>query len=223
LLVAPLAGMNASDGPLAVMVAGSSALVRDGADGTGLIVVGEQRAHRVALTEAHRSPVASGVGARYAKVAPGAGVEVAWAVPGSPLAHYRLGLAAEIAGTGRAALDHVAAFLTQRRAFGTTLGTFQALRHRIGELAVDVAGTSALVRQAAWHNDPVMIAGAVNAAVSLAAAASPELHQLSGARGFTAGFGLSRHTMLLQALRIEMGGVYETAVDYANARWGTMP
>ena len=37
--------------------------------------------------------------------------------------------------------------------------------------------------------------------------------------GFTNEFGLSRWTMLLEALRIELGAGYATAADYADARW----
>jgi hypothetical protein len=220
LLVEPLAGIHPGGGPIAVMADTGSAQVRDGADARIVVVLARDRARWAPLQASAHSAVESGVGHGYGLVAPSGLIDAEWALVGSPAAHYHLGLAAEIAGAARAALDHTAEYLTQRRAFGTTLSTFQALRHRLSELAVDVAGTSALVRQAAWHNDATMIAGAVAAAATLASVAPPELHQICGARGFTAEFGLSRFTMWVQALRIELGGAYNTAVDYADERWG---
>jgi hypothetical protein len=222
LLVEPLADGRVVGGAVAVSVAGPPSPIRDGATAVTMIELGHDHVRWMTVPDSARSIIDSGVGSSYAVVSPDTSTRasaVAWGAAGSPLAHYRLGLAAEIAGAARAALDHTATYLTQRRAFGTTLSTFQALRHRLSELAVDVAGTSALVRQAAWHNDAVGIAGAVSAAVSVAAAAPPELHQMCGARGFTSEFGVSRWTMLLQALRIELGGAYESAVTYADARW----
>lgn len=217
LLIGPLSGPRPS-GPMAIVIDNDDGPVRGGADVTSAIVVSASSV-RVAAVQGW-TPITSGFGSNYGTFTLGPTTIVRWPMVGSPLDHVRLGWAAEIAGAAHVAIQHTAEYLKQRTAFGRSLSTMQALRHRVSELAVDAAGTSVLVRYAAFHNDAVAIASAVAYAATTAAKSPPELHQICGARGFTSEFGLSMWTMRLEALRVELGGVREAAVAHADARWG---
>ena len=65
----------------------------------------------------------------------------------------RVACAAEMAGLMQAALDATVEHTSVRKQFGRPLGTFQALRHRMAECAVLVAGVRRLALQAAWSGD----------------------------------------------------------------------
>ena len=56
---------------------------------------------------------------------------------------FRVLLAVESAGAAAHCLDVTVAYLRTREQFGRALGTFQALRHRCADLAVEVASASA--------------------------------------------------------------------------------
>jgi alkylation response protein AidB-like acyl-CoA dehydrogenase len=58
-------------------------------------------------------------------------------------------LAAEQAGVARRCLDATVAYLRQRRQFGRVLGGFQALKHRLADLYVEVEAASAAATHAA--------------------------------------------------------------------------
>jgi hypothetical protein len=221
LLLVPLCGLDdraGSSGPVAV-TAGDDGPVRCGADADTVIAI-DGRVVRVGrVTPLDREAVASGFRSTLGIVTGSSWRDVTWPLAVPPRAVHRLGLAAEIAGAGQAAIDHTARYLTSRTAFGQPLAGLQALRHRIAERAVDVAGTAALVHWAAWRGDDASMAAAVASACATAAALVPELHQLCGARGFVTDFGLARFTMPVEALRIELGGVYRTAAEHAETRW----
>lgn len=57
----------------------------------------------------------------------------------------RLILGAMMLGTAQRAFDDTLEFVTQRKQFGRPVGTFQALRHRIADLATEIACTRLLV------------------------------------------------------------------------------
>ena len=82
------------------------------------------------------------------------------------------------------AVSDVAAYLRERQQFGRSLSSFQALQHRLAELAVDAHGASVSARSAAYAGTSTAALGAAAYAVDVAARAVPELHQLSGARRF---------------------------------------
>ena len=118
---------------------------------------------------------------------------------------WQLALAAEIAGTASGALGHVAAYLKERRQFGQRLANFQALRHRVAELAVSTEAALWLAREAAWYDDADHAGVALSYARDLAAAMVPEVVQLSGARGLTVAFPAHLFAMRLEGLRLEVG------------------
>ena len=51
----------------------------------------------------------------------------------------RLVIAAQSTGIAQRSLDDVLAYVKERKQFGSPIGTFQALRHRLADLATEVA------------------------------------------------------------------------------------
>jgi len=216
LLIGPLS-TRPSSGPTAIVVDGDNGPVRGSEHVTSVVLVSSTTVRVAPVTG--WTPIASGFGSHYGTFTLAAASDVRWPLPGAPFDLLRLGWAAEVAGAAQAAVEHTATYLKGRTAFGRPLSTMQALRHRVSELAVDAAGTSVLVRHAAFHNDAIAIASAVCSAATTASKSPPELHQICGARGFTAQFGLSLWTMHLEALRVELGGVRDAAIAHAETRW----
>ena len=120
-----------------------------------------------------------------------------------------------------ACLAVTVAYLSERRQFGRTIGSFQAVQHRLANCAIQIEASRWLAREAAFHGAP-REATATAAAYALAAAGDvfSETHQLSGAIGFTREHDLHVFSMRLQALRIELGGLGGHRRALAAARWG---
>lgn len=137
---------------------------------------------------------------------------------------WRVALAAEAAGTMRAALDLTLEYVRQRRQFGRAIGSFQALQHRLAECHVLVEGSRWLAREAAWQGAPALAAARAAAHAGAAAArVFAETHQLSGAIGFTREHDLHVFSMRLVALGLELGGVAGHRRATARARWLATP
>lgn len=133
---------------------------------------------------------------------------------------WQVALAAEAAGAARAALELTVQYLGVRNQFGRPLGTFQSLQHRLAECHVAIEGCAWLARHAAWHGAaPERAAAAAIMASEMAGQVQLELHQMSGAIGFTTEYDLHLYTMRLEALRVEAGGVNAHADVFARARW----
>ncbi len=219
LLLRPMIGSSIPPGPLAVRAVPGDSPVRFGRDAVGVIdVCGIVPTFAATRPDLFR-PVPSGTVAGYGVVAAGQAVEVPWESDMSPLAVHRLGRAGEIAGAARHAVELTAAYLRRRRQFGRSLSSFQALQHRLAELAVDAEATSALVRVAAYSGSATSVHGAASYAVAAAARAVPELHQLSGARGFTSESGLPAFTSHLIASRVELISSGTSPCAYADEMW----
>jgi alkylation response protein AidB-like acyl-CoA dehydrogenase len=65
----------------------------------------------------------------------------------------RLILAAQALGMAQRAFDDVLAYVKERRQFGRPIGTFQALRHRLADLATEIESTRLLVYDTAARVD----------------------------------------------------------------------
>ncbi|MFI5798672.1 acyl-CoA dehydrogenase family protein [Streptomyces sp. NPDC051677] len=100
-------------------------------------------------------------------------------------------LAAELIGTGQRALDGAVAYAGQRRQFGRAIGSFQAIKHLLADLHVQLDASRLLVEWAAaaiddGHADAETAARTALAAASDAAqAAAGEALQVHGGIGFT--------------------------------------
>ena len=135
-------------------------------------------------------------------------------------AWWRVALAAEALGAMESALEVTVEYLKQRRQFGRTIASFQAVQHRLAECKVLIEGSRWLTYEAAWLGAPDHGA-AVAAAHALATAGRVfvETHQLSGAIGFTHEHDLHVWSMRLQALRLEMDGTAAQRRAVADTRW----
>jgi Acyl-CoA dehydrogenase, C-terminal domain len=131
----------------------------------------------------------------------------------------RIGIAAECVGAMDALLTQLVGYLSTREQFGRKLGSFQALHHRLAELSVLLEGSRWLSREAAWLDEDEAAAVAVTYCTKAARRLCWESHELTGARGFSVDFGMYQHTLHLQALSVEAGGIQTHADDAAQIRW----
>jgi alkylation response protein AidB-like acyl-CoA dehydrogenase len=133
---------------------------------------------------------------------------------------WRLALCAQALGAMRGAFDRTLDYVKRRRQFGRPIGSFQALQHRLSECFILIEGGRWLTYESASRGAPPE-ASAVAAVHVLTAAdrVFREMHQFSGAMGFTEDHQLHLWTMPLQALRLELGGPAAHARAAAQARW----
>jgi alkylation response protein AidB-like acyl-CoA dehydrogenase len=69
------------------------------------------------------------------------------------LREWKLLTAAALAGLRAAVLDLGVSYVKNRKAFGVTVGSFQAVQHRLADLAVAGDGGQLLACEAAWAHD----------------------------------------------------------------------
>lgn len=120
---------------------------------------------------------------------------------GAVVARHRaramLALAAEVLGLSERARDLTVAYLGQRRQFGRPLGKFQALQHRMVDLAIEIEQLRSAVLNAAAHVDgPALLRDLhVSAAKVLAGRTgrlvAEEAIQMHGGIGMTAEYALA--------------------------------
>jgi alkylation response protein AidB-like acyl-CoA dehydrogenase len=109
---------------------------------------------------------------------------------GSALPVIRVALAAEQLGGAQECLDRTVAYVKERRQFGRAIGSFQAIKHTLADLLVQVElARSAVDRAVAAHEDPAEFAEAALVASIWCSDAyrlvSAEAVQLHGGIGFT--------------------------------------
>ena len=220
-LVAPGAAGRNLAGPVAMLSAANEVPIRYGAHARSLLVLEEDEARHLTLEPGDAAPVRSSFGFPLGRVRVGAGESLG---PGSGermRAWWRVALAAEAVGTMDAALSVTIEYTKQRRQFGRSIGSFQAVQHRLAECAVLVEGARWLAREAAGLGAPPEAAAAAAAHATAAAnRVFTETHQLSGAIGYTREHDLHVWSMRLQALRLELGSVAGHRRALAAARWG---
>lgn len=225
-------GMEAVIGPmvlgderpsrLAITTDRSRGPVRFAPGAEALLVVGDDDVKLHSLADGVVEPVETVYGYPFGHVDwdPAKGRSLGSATAALARSAWRVALAAEAAGALQAALDHTVEHLSGRHQFGKPLGSLQAVQHRLAEAHVWVQGSVWLARAAAWRSDDFAVSAcaATHAAQTIKAVAA-DLHQLSGAIGFTTEFDLHVWTTRLWALRVEMGGGREHAIDLARRRW----
>jgi alkylation response protein AidB-like acyl-CoA dehydrogenase len=136
---------------------------------------------------------------------------------------WRVAIAAEISGRLAAALDLTVRYSKERTQFGRPIGSFQAVQHRLAQLHVAAQQSTWLARAAAWSGNAEIAAAAAALSSDTARWGSVELHQLTGAIGFTEEYDLYLWTMPLQALRVELGGLAGHSRDLVTTRWVDPP
>ena len=65
----------------------------------------------------------------------------------------RVGIAAQAVGLAQGALEAAATYARQRRAFGKTIGEFQAIQFMLADMQTEIEAARLLVWQAAWMKD----------------------------------------------------------------------
>jgi alkylation response protein AidB-like acyl-CoA dehydrogenase len=229
-LVAPALGLSGDDlsraGPVAVCEARPRGPVRYAAAARTLLVLDRAAdvARVVALAPGVSEPVRSSFGYPMGWLPEGLGETGESLGPGTGTTlerWWRLALALEAVGTMAACLDVTTRYVSDRKQFGQPIGSFQAVQHRLAELAIEIEASRWLAREAAWQGAPAeAVATAAGYALSAAGSVFSETHQLSGAIGFTREHDLHVFSMRLQALRLELGGVGAHRRAAAAARWG---
>lgn len=69
------------------------------------------------------------------------------------VAEWKVLMAAALAGLSRRALDIGVAYVKERHQFGRPIGAFQAVAHRLADVATEVDGAQLLWQEAAWAAD----------------------------------------------------------------------
>jgi len=220
-LIAPALGLDL-EGPVALASRLSGQRVRFGAQARSALVLADGSAFVAAVEscsdESRRFgyPVATVQLSKKEELPQGAADELArW---------WRIGLAADIAALAHAALRLTASHLTDRIQFGRPIASRQAVQHRLAAVYVQAEAATWVTRYAAsvtgQQAAQEAAAAAATTAVGLAHAAIWELHQLSGAIGFTVEYDLQLFTMRMHGLRLELDGVSGGhARALADKRW----
>ncbi len=232
LLVAPAVSEHNIAGPIALCTMDQLAKpvpLRFAADAKTLLVLDFGEVHVIELTAGEMAPVRSSFGYPMGRLAESnrfselnsAGESLGPQAAQAMTHWWRLSLAVEAVGTMDAALQHTVAYLKQRRQFGRTIGSFQAIQHRLALCAIQVEASRWLAREAAYHGAQAeAVAAAAAFALHAADQVFTETHQMSGAIGFTCEFDLHVWSMRLLALRQELGGVTSARRALVEARWG---
>ncbi len=142
------------------------------------------------------------------------------------LNHERLFLAANMLGLARRAFDDAVAYVREREQFGRPVGSFQALRHRVADLATEIECTRLLVREVALDCDaypeklfPREASMAKLKATELAKRVTLEGMQMMGGYGYTTEFDMERH-LRAAVVSTVYGGTSEIQRDVIGKTFG---
>jgi hypothetical protein len=118
----------------------------------------------------------------------------------------RVALAAEMSGLIHGGLQSAVDHVSVRKQFGRPLGSFQALQHRLAEVAALAGGLRLLALRAAGTGDPGDAALAAFQAQDLGTRAAYEFHQMMGAMGMTLEHPMHLWTYRIKALLSDLDG-----------------
>ncbi|MER5388760.1 acyl-CoA dehydrogenase family protein [Saccharopolyspora sp. NPDC002686] len=220
LLVLPALGLERPEGPIAMAVAGDSSPIRYGGEAELMLLVDGDRCVAAELDPAAADPVPSAYGYPLARVSPTRRRELASGTSAVAVNWWRVGVSAEAVGMMRQALDIAVTYAKDRKVFGRSIGSFQALQHRLAELSVFVEGARWLVYEAAFRGAPAEAAAVASAhTMATLSRLTRETHQIMGAVGLTTEHDLHLWTLRLQALRAELGGRRAHGRAVVAERW----
>jgi hypothetical protein len=132
---------------------------------------------------------------------------------------WRVGIAAEIAGAARGAIDFTTEYVKNRKVFGRAVGSFQSVQHRLVMRHGHALATYYLAMRAAWSGTEADAAAAANYAQSGVGELMFDLHQFNGGMGMTNEHLLHFWLYRIRALQAEAGGPTGAALDVAARRW----
>ncbi len=109
----------------------------------------------------------------------------------------RVEIAAQALGIAQGALDKTISYVKQRKQFGQPIGAFQALQHRIADMAAQLEACRLLVYKAAWKYDkgeidPALTSMAKYYAGKLAVRICDEAIQMHGGYGYISEYDVER-------------------------------
>jgi alkylation response protein AidB-like acyl-CoA dehydrogenase len=117
-----------------------------------------------------------------------------------------LAAAAQLLGCGERLLADSVDYVQQRKQYGRTIGSFQAIKHRLADVRIALDFARPLVHGAALDPSPRAVSGAKVAAGDAAYLASRAALQVHGAIGYTAEFDLGLWINRVRALVGTWGG-----------------
>jgi alkylation response protein AidB-like acyl-CoA dehydrogenase len=127
-------------------------------------------------------------------------VDQAWMQLMAGLNHERLIIAAQALGMAQRAFDDVLAYVKERKQFGRPIGSFQALKHRLADLATEIETTRLLVYDVAAKVDanpgalfPREASMAKLKATETAKRTTLEGMQMMGGYGYASEYDMERH------------------------------
>jgi len=133
------------------------------------------------------------------------GARVTWPSIVAALDNATIVAAAELAGLARGALDAAVAYAKAREQFGAPIATYQALAHRLADMAIDTESAELAVEEAAGAPTPQNASRAKVIANEAAYRVTAGLHQINGGVGFYADQTPPAYYARALALRVEMG------------------
>ncbi|WP_406364505.1 acyl-CoA dehydrogenase family protein [Streptomyces sp. NBC_00645] len=153
-------------------------------------------------------------------------VDNGWRQLMAGLNYERLFLAANMLGLARRAFDDAVAYVREREQFGRPVGSFQALRHRIADLATEIECTRLLVRDVAADCDaepdrlfPREASMAKLKATETAKRAALEGMQMMGGYGYATEYDMERH-LRAAVVSTVYGGTSEIQRDVIGKTYG---
>jgi alkylation response protein AidB-like acyl-CoA dehydrogenase len=127
------------------------------------------------------------------------------------LSQWKLLMAATLDGLRQEALDIAVDYVKRRHAFGAQLGWFQAIQHRLADLAVAGDGARLLVYQAAWarseshQNADELASMAYLFLAELAFKTCTEAVQFHGGYGYTLEYDIQLYLRRAKAWPLGLG------------------
>jgi alkylation response protein AidB-like acyl-CoA dehydrogenase len=224
-LLATIALAPASGGRLRLVPAGAVAEVVLALDGDDLIALRRApggRPHTEASPNFGSSPLADWPlsdggqdgerdGERHGeRIVLATGASAAQLYAGA-LAEWKLLTAAALGGLRSAALELGLAYIKARKAFGVIIGSFQAVQHRLADLAVAGDGGQLLTYEAAWARDSGEPGAAALASMAFLFAAdcafrtTRECLQFHGGYGFTLEYDIQLYFRRAKAWPLALG------------------
>ena len=138
----------------------------------------------------------------------------------------RLIIAAQNLGAAQRAFDDTLQFISQRKQFGRPIGSFQALRHRVADLATEIECTKLLVysvaREADAHPDEMLAREASMAKLKATETAQKVAlagMQMMGGYGYAREFDMEKHVRRALVSTI-LGGTSEIQRDIIGKTYG---
>jgi alkylation response protein AidB-like acyl-CoA dehydrogenase len=142
---------------------------------------------------------------------------------------WQLLMAAALGGLRASALELGVAYVKARKAFGVIIGSFQALQHRLADLAVAGDGAQLLAYEAAWARDAGQPDAAALASMAFLFAAdcafrtTRECLQFHGGYGFTLEYDIQLYFRRAKAWPLALGDSrreYQRLADLIYAETG---